>query len=235
MNVLSIGNSYSVNATTYLHQLAESCGVALETANLYVGGCPLSLHFRNMNSGERAYELQYNGYLTGFNVSIKEALLAKDWDVITLQQQSFRSTNYETFKPYLSELYEYVKKLCPKAKIAIHQTWGYQDECIGLKHFKNGSEMFAAVEKSYEQAAKDINADFIIKSGKAFELLKENGITNYFSDPYHANKGIGCYTLGLVWLKALTDTDPYSVGEIYTSLEITDKEKAIAKKIVSDL
>ncbi len=235
MNVLSIGNSYSVNATTYLHQLAESCGVTLETANLYIGGCPLSLHFRNMHSGERAYELQYNGFLTGFNVSIKEALLARDWDVITLQQQSFRSTNYETFQPYLGELYEYVKKLCPTAKIAIHQTWGYQDEYTGLKYFKNGSEMFAAAEKSYEQAAKDINADFIIKSGKAFELLKENGITNYFSDPIHTNKGIGCYTLGLVWLKALTDTDPYSVGEIYTSLEITAEEKAIAKKVVSEL
>lgn len=235
MKILSIGNSYSVNATTYLHQLAESCGVELDTANLYIGGCPLSLHYRNMLSGSKAYELQYNGSLSPFKISMEEALLATDWDVITLQQQSFRSTDYETFQPYLNELYDYVTTLCPKAKIVLHQTWGYKDGYEGLKHFESGSAMFAEVEKSYNKAAEEINADFIIRSGKAFELLKENGITEYFSDPIHANNGIGCYTLGLVWLKTLTGADPYSVGEIYTKIPVTDEEKEVAKKVASIL
>ncbi len=235
MKILSIGNSYSANATTYLHKLAESCKIELDTANLCIGGCPLSLHYRNMLSGNKAYTLQYNGDMTPFKVSMEEALLADDWDVITLQQQSFRSTDYETFQPYLNELAEYVATLCPKAKIVLHQTWGYQDGHTGLKHFENGSAMFAEVEKSYEKAAEEIGADFIIKSGKAFELLKENGITEYFSDPIHANNGVGCYTLGLVWLKALTGADPYSVGEIYTKLPVSDEEKEIAKKVASML
>ena len=235
MKVLSIGNSYSANATTYLHQLAESCGIELMTANLYIGGCPLSTHYRNMMSGEKAYWLQLNGAMTNFKISMEEAILSDDWDVITLQQQSFRSTDYETFQPYLNELYDYVTTLCPKAKIAIHQTWGYKDGYEGLKHFESGSAMFAEVEKSYEKAADEIGADIMLKSGKAFELLKENGITEYFSDPIHANNGVGCYTLGLVWLKALTGADPYSVGEIYTQIPVTDEEKEVAKKVASML
>lgn len=235
MKVLSIGNSYSVNGTKYVHQLAKSCGLDVFTANLYIGGCPLSTHYRNMLSGEKAYWLQINGDMTNFKISMEDALLSDDWDVITLQQQSFRSTDYETFQPYLNELYDFVTTLCPKAKIVIHQTWGYQDGYSGLQHFESGSAMFAEVEKSYNKAAEELGIDTMIKSGKSFELLKENGITNYFSDPIHANNGIGCYTLGLVWLKALTGTDPYSVGEIYTDVPVSDEEKEIAKKVASML
>ena len=116
MKVLSIGNSYSANGTKYVHQLAKSCGLDVFTANLYIGGCPLSTHYRNMLSGEKAYWMQINGAMTNFKISMEDALLSDDWDVITLQQQSFRSTDYETFQPYLNELYDFVTTLCPKAK-----------------------------------------------------------------------------------------------------------------------
>jgi hypothetical protein len=49
MNILTIGNSFSQDATRYIHQLATNQGVSgLYVANLYIGGCPLSLHFSNM-------------------------------------------------------------------------------------------------------------------------------------------------------------------------------------------
>ena len=40
MRVLAIGNSFSQDATTYLHQTAAAQGVALDVLNLYIGGCP---------------------------------------------------------------------------------------------------------------------------------------------------------------------------------------------------
>ena len=48
MRILAIGNSYSQDATRYLHQIARRGGVALNVSNLYIGGCPLSRHFKNM-------------------------------------------------------------------------------------------------------------------------------------------------------------------------------------------
>ena len=91
MQVLSIGNSFSADAQRYLHRIALADGVELKTCNLYIGGCSLETHHRNMLSEERAYELQANGFPTGFKVSIKEALLNRKWDVITLQQASLIS------------------------------------------------------------------------------------------------------------------------------------------------
>ena len=66
MNVLSIGNSFSQDATRYLHQIARADGVKLTTVNLYIGGCPLSRHYRNMLSEEKVYGLECNGNITVF-------------------------------------------------------------------------------------------------------------------------------------------------------------------------
>ena len=126
MNILSIGNSFSQDAQRYLHRIAKADGFTLNTFNLYIGGCPLSLHYRNMMSEERAYTLEMNGESIGFKVSLKDALLNRDWDVVTIQQVSNQSPYYETYQPYLDKVVEYVRLCVPKAKIAIHQTWAYE-------------------------------------------------------------------------------------------------------------
>ena len=76
MQILAIGNSFSSDATRYLHGIARAGGVPLQVTNLYIGGCSLERHFRNMHSDARAYDLQCNGHSTGFSVSLSEALLS---------------------------------------------------------------------------------------------------------------------------------------------------------------
>ena len=89
MNVLSIGNSFSVDSHRYLHGIARADGAELTTVNLDIGGCSLERHCENMRSDERAYEMHYNGMATRFRVSLSEALTNRAWDVVTLQQASF--------------------------------------------------------------------------------------------------------------------------------------------------
>ena len=91
MNILSIGNSFSQDAQRYLHQIAKTDGFTLNAFNLYIGGCTLSFHYRNMINEQRAYTLEMNGESTGFNVSLKETLLNRDWEVVTIQQVSHQS------------------------------------------------------------------------------------------------------------------------------------------------
>ena len=85
MDILSIGNSFSQDAQRYLHRIAKADGYTLNAFNLIIGGCPLSLHYRNMISEERAYTLEMNGENTGLTVSLKDALLNRNWDVVTIQ------------------------------------------------------------------------------------------------------------------------------------------------------
>lgn len=210
MNILSIGNSFSCDAQRYLHAIAKADDVDLNCFNLFIGGCPLSLHYRNMLSDERAYELEMNGESTGFNVSLKEALLNRDWDVVTVQQVSNEAPFYETYQPYLNKIAEYVRLLVPKAKLVVHQTWSYEQGSYRLNEelgYKDPRGMFYDIKRAYKKAADEINADFIIPSGAVFYSLVSEGIGKIHRDTFHASFGMGRYALGLIWYKAFTGNE----------------------------
>lgn len=206
MNILCIGNSFSKDAMRYLHQIARADGVTINAYNLYIGGCPLERHFRNMLSGERAYSLDVNGTDTNFPVSLKEALLNRSWDYISVQQASIDSMCFDSYEPYLSELCAYIRKFVPKAKLIVHQTWAYENGCE-KKNYATHNDMFKDISAAYEQAAKAINADLIVRSGLTLNTLMNNGISPVYRDGHHASWGVGRYALGLNWYKTLTGAD----------------------------
>lgn len=207
MNILSIGNSFSQDAQRYLHQIAKVDGINLNTFNLYIGGCSLSFHYRNMISEQKMYTLEMNGENSGFKVSLKEALINRDWDIITIQQVSHQSPYYETYQPYLDKLVEYIRLCVPKTKIVLHQTWAYEQNSNRLNNelgYQNHTDMYNDIKKSYEKAANSINADFMIPSGELFQKLIESGIKKVHRDTFHASLGLGRYALGLLWYYVLT-------------------------------
>jgi len=238
MNILSIGNSFSQDAQRYLHRIAKADGFTLNTFNLYIGGCSLSRHHRNMISEERAYTLEMNGESTEFKVSLKDALLNRDWDVVTIQQVSSKSPYYETYQPYLDKIVEYVRLCVPKAKIAIHQTWAYEQDSHRLNielGYSNHVDMFKNIEISYKKAAEAINADLVIPSGKIFQRLIDSGIKKVHRDTFHASLGLGRYALGLLWYKMLTGNDVINNTFSDFDEEISKTEIEIAKECVAEI
>ncbi len=238
MNVLSIGNSFSQDAQRYLYQIAKADGYTLNTFNLYIGGCPLSLHYRNMVSEERAYLLEMNGESTGFKVSLKEALINRDWDIVTIQQVSHQSPYYETYQPYLDKLVEYIRFCVPKAKVAIHQTWAYEQDSHRLNvelGYKNNTDMFADIEKAYEKAFKAVNAELIIPSGKLFQKLITSGIERVHRDTFHASWGLGRYAVGLLWYSILSGNDVKNNTFCDFDEEISKADIEIAKECVAEV
>ena len=159
-----------------------------------------------MLSDLRAYELQYNGQKTGFPVSLSEALLNREWDVVTIQQQSSRSASKETFYPYVTDIVAFVRKCVPKAKIYFHQTWAYEDESKMLADagYNSFDEMAERIIQTYAEVAKEQNADGIIPCGEVMKSLIDSGIPKVHRDTFHASFGIGRYALALTWYKTLT-------------------------------
>ena len=237
MNILAIGNSFSQDATRYIHRIARCDGINMDVVNLYIGGCPIDLHFRNMLSEAKDYELEFNGELTKFKVSLKEALLNREWDYITIQQASHLSYKYESYQPYLNEVCDYIKKLCPKAKLLIHQTWAYENESIRLNDagYESHEKMFSDIEKAYEKAAKEINAEFTIPSGKLIEKLFENGIEKVHRDTFHLRRGLSRYAVGLLWYTLLSGNDIENNTFCDFDEEVTKEEIEIAKKCVKEI
>ena len=207
MNVLSIGNSFSQDAQKYLHGIARADGVTLDCFNLYIGGCTLERHFRNMMSDKREYCLEMNGQSTGFYVSIKEALLTRSWDVVTVQQASHQSTRFDNYTPYIEKLAAYIRELCPKAKIAVHKTWAYEQGSERIEKifgYTDQRMMFDELDAAYNRAAEVIGADIMIPSGDVFQSLIAAGFEKIHRDTFHASYGVGRYALGLTWYAVLT-------------------------------
>lgn len=237
MRVLSISNSFGVDATRYLHQIARAAGEKLDVCTLYIGGCPLELHYRNMLGDKQVYDLYFNGFNTGFKTSISEALLNGRWDVISFQQASHFSPKPDSYTPYAEELYDYIKTCQPKAKVLIHQTWAYEDGSLKLANmgYETGKAMFADIEKAYQLCVDTIGADGIIPCGKLMMTLLEKGIEKVHRDTFHASLGLGRYAQGLLWYKVLTGNCVADITYNDFDEEVPAEQIAIAKEVVDSL
>lgn len=236
MRVVSIGNSFSQDAQRYISQIAKNYGERLDVINLYIGGCSLNTHYNNLVEDNNAYELQFNGVNTDVKVSIKQALESMP-DVITLQQASKDSVNYKTYKPYLTELYNYAKKVCPNAKIMLHETWAYQDgsEKLATLNYTSFDDMFKDVKKAYKKAQKDFEFDGVLPSGSVMQTAIKLGLEHSHNDGLHASLGAGRYMLGLTWFKVLTGID--ITNDKFNNFDepVTKQERKIIIKAVNKI
>lgn len=234
MRVLAISNSFGVDANRYLHQIARCAGVKLDIATLYIGGCPLELHYRNMLGDKDAYDLYFNGFSTGFKTSISEALLSGHWDVITIQQASFYSPKPDSYTPYAEELVDHIKTCQPKAKVLVHQTWAYEDgsEKLANLGYESAKAMFADIEKAYQQCSETVGADGIIPCGKLMMTLLEKGVEKVHRDTFHASLGLGRYAQGLLWFRMLTGETVTGNPFCDFDAPVSPEEIALAQKIV---
>lgn len=232
MKILSIGNSFSQDAQRYLHALAKADGFDLQTTNLYIGGCTLQTHHKNMLGDLSAYELERNGESTQTKISIRSALESEAWDIVTVQQASHESTMYETYFPYLSDLVAYIRRLCPRAKVFVHETWPYENgaERLGWVNCATTEEMYARLQDCYARASEVIKADGIIRCGTAMNQAVASGLKIH-RDTFHASLGAGRYMLALVWYKTLTGRDIRQNAFCAFDEPVSEKEREVVRNI----
>ena len=238
MKILAIGNSFSQDATTYIEDIANSMGIEdITAANLYIPGCPLTKHAENLKTDELEYEYQLRGKGI-YKTSIHAALVSDDWDVITMQQASPSSPKYETYQPYLNELSAYVRRLCPKAKQVIHQTWAYEkdsEKLTVLMKYERAEQMTADILAAYARAAADIGADAVIPSGELMAKMLANGLEKVHRDTFHASLGAGRYGLALLWYAVLTGKDVSADAFDDFDVEVTPAERECVIRSVCEI
>ena len=234
--ILLIANSFGEDAARYLYGIARAAGKKIKVATLYIGGCSLYRHYRNMLSEEKAYTFELNGMSTGLNVSLKEALLCDEWDYVTLQQCSPQSGEYESYLPYLPALSEYVKKLAPAAKQYIHMTWSFAE---GSKRFEKTpfvgrAEMISHIREAYINAAACIGAEAIIPSLDAMCKLYDAIGDAAYRDGFHASLGVARYMLGCVWFMVLYGMDV--TGNTFRDFDVavTEEEVLLAQRLARE-
>lgn len=206
MELLSIGNSFSEDAQRYLHEISLLSGEPISCTDLVIGGCSLERHAKNAENDLKEEMLEVNGEFTGFFVTVDEALRAKKWDAVTLQQASHFSPFPETYDPFLKILLIHVRKYAPSAKIYLHETWAYEENYARTTeelHLSGQKEMEEKLLAAYENAAKREGL-LLVPSGKTFAFLREKTRTRLYRDGFHAAFGIGRYALACCMFNALT-------------------------------
>lgn len=237
MNVLSIGNSFSQDAQTYLYAISRAEKKAVSCVNLYIGGCSLARHYRNIMGDKREYEIQVCGRNSGFYTSVKEALLSRKWDAVTIQQASFWSGDFKNYAPYLEEIVAFIRRMAPEAKLYVHETWGYADDHQKLPSLNcsNMEEMSNKVFAAYEKAAQMIHADGVIPSGHGMLALKKASGASVHRDGGHAGLGAPRYMLGCIWYETLTGKPVTNENFTDFDVEVTPEEAALARKVAHEV
>lgn len=220
MKLLSIGNSFSQDAHGFLYDTFKSAGVEVYNVNACVAGCSLQMHWDYFCNNGVVYLYEEKGVLTK-HTTLREALTAEKWDIITLQQVSHFSGQYETYQPYLSDLYREIKAICPDVKFYMHKTWAYESDFVSPNFEIYNSDqkyMYECVCDANKKAAESINAD-VIPSGDVIQYLRENtkefdyknGGLSFNRDGFHLTLDYGRYAATLTWCCKLLGVDAFNV------------------------
>ena len=216
LKIVAVGNSFSQDATTYLDRICEAAGKNVYVRNLYIPGCSLETHANNIK-GDALYSYQQRGVGTGINLTLTQGLTVEDWDIVTLQQASHFSGVEETYYPYINELSDYVKKLCPTAKQYIHKTWAYEwdfgSDAFANCYKKDQNYMYDRLSEAYADVANKLGLP-MIPSGDVIQLLRKtepfdyrNGGLSLCRDGFHLSFDYGRYAAGAVWFETLVGGD----------------------------
>lgn len=124
VRLLTVGNSFSQNATRQLGNLVTNAGHVLIHQPIVVGGASLELHWGRAAAYEK--DPQGTNGLYSNKQSLKQMLTAQPWDFVTIQQASIKSHDAATYRPFAKQLHDYIKQHAPKAEVLMHQTWAYR-------------------------------------------------------------------------------------------------------------
>lgn len=246
MKLLCIGNSFSVDACSYMTSIAEAGGLELTTVNLVIGGCSLERHCSNigMNDDAHLYSKSIDALSVG-KISLDEALAEDTYDVVSIQQASHFSGVWETYDPYLMVLVDHVRRFQPNAKLAIHQTWAYEQDSphSGFKTYESNRHlMHASLTECYERAAKLSGADFIVRCGDLIATLRDSWRfdpekfgSRLTRDGFHLSYEYGRYAAGLMWCSTLGMENVEDNSFRPPFLGVSEEKLAFIRRTVKEL
>ena len=187
VRLLTVGNSFSQNATKYLDQIAQAGGHTLIHHRCVIGGSGPDQHLAKAVIQEQDPDDKAGLYPTGR--SLRQELVAEQWDVITIQQASIRSHDAANYRPAAQDLYDYIKKHAPASEVVIHQTWAYRvdDPRFTTPSDKPGEprtqqEMYDGLTAAYRTIAAELGVRRI-PVGDAFYAADTDPVWGYRPDP----------------------------------------------------
>lgn len=248
LRVLCIGNSFSIDAVEQnLAQLSNERGVEVVIANMYIGGCSLERHAKNMRGDSAVYSCRlirktYDEGTCGMyervvldSIAIADVLTWDEWDVITVQQASHYSGQWSTYEPWLTELVDSVRPyMSPAAKLYWYMTWAYQQDAThpAFVPYYNGDQayMYDEIVGCNRQVLKSKRFDGFIPGGVAVQMARQTKLGDTLCrDGYHLSHTAGRYLMACLWLEVLTGKS--ALGCKYMPEGMSAEERNIVQQV----
>ena len=218
LEILAIGNSFSVDALQYVWNICRSLGISkIVLGNLYIGGCSLNTHVTNANNDSASYTYYYNDSGSWTNTKeykISTAVKSRSWDFISMQQASGDSgveSTYSKLGTLISKVKSYMGSSA-KTKLVWHMTWAYQANSTHSAfstYNKNQTTMYNAIVTAVTNKIQtNSNFDRIIPSGTAVQNMRSSVVGDTLTrDGYHMSYDLGRFLVGLMFVKSITGLD----------------------------
>ncbi|QDT39939.1 DUF4886 domain-containing protein [Stratiformator vulcanicus] len=177
IKILTIGNSFANNATSFLDEIGDDAGTPFVIGKANIGGGRMEQHASALKKALTDPEDREGRRYRRFKedkqrFNLIERLQADDWDYVTIQQFSAHSFRPETFEPHGRELIEAVRKYAPDAEILVLESWAYRAD---HEMFQDGSlnqqSMYEGLHAAYNEFADRYDLR-VIPIGTAFQKAR---------------------------------------------------------------
>lgn len=229
INVLCLGNSYTVDAFAYV-----PCLLRMATADVQFNICllhrdkfTLNDHYEYGVNGNRMYTLYcFDGgekKWSSTKQTLLSALKSRDWDMVVLQQGSLDSRIYDRYQPCLNKM---IRWLLPKVNQSCCLAWletpAWPEGCHGLKGEKSDS-MARDIARCTLKLMDEEPIEVMFPVGRAIQHARNMGMANVGDfgymcyDEFHLQDGLPRLAAALVATQQLlqwSGCDSLKMGDV---------------------
>ena len=208
LRVLAIGNSYTVDAITYVKDILAAADIEEDSYSVYYVAHEAATLQHWWEQAEQETELTLY-HACGAQMPLKEGtmaqLLAQQWDVISLQQYSDDSVDYTTYNPWLRQLIDFIQQYCPNPDVTLawQMPWSYNDRIV--PSMPNYTRWLFIANATQTMLIED-GVNVIIPVGTAIQNGRRsvlNTAGQLTRDGWHLDYGIGRYIAACTWVETL--------------------------------
>lgn len=245
IRILSVGNSFSMDQQTYVHQMAKAAGLDITVVNAYIGGCTFKRHLNEL--GQANYQYQLNGCeVVQDGWSLDRFIELGNWDFITFQPGTSGLNRILPEEPYLlTQVLEYIKykNNDPKTVYALNLSWGDCDTSTRMlfnEYFGRSRKAMLAEFEKFAKISVENGIEYIIPGGYAVDIGFEKYGLRMYRDGFHASE-LARYMHACLWFKFFTglpapeNYEPkkpsYNGGVLPTAEERADMRSAASEAL----
>ena len=202
VRVVVLGNSFSIDATTYLRDLVASAGLDTTRICVYNGvinGGSISDWVELYNSGQNKTFTKMAGSGPDLLWAPVSDVLQRRWDVCVLLQSSAVSYSWDSFEGVLDEMVSIVRANCPVKNLVMAYAMPWSHTIDSHPREFDGN-VKCAIRLSRDYGMRVIPVGIAVQNARNTHL--DNGL--YLTrDKWHLCHGVGRYIAACTWFQVL--------------------------------